>query len=164
MKARPYKIVDEVYVQCEPSEATHLGLRLPGPLEYRILPVKVKTNEEVKAEKEEKERKAKERERKAEERRKADLASGKKIWDRVWDDGWGGLWDDDWWDNWQGWKPDENWTWNGDIESPSLSPSIVTAVGKHRCHSWITDGKVKFFVDSTHEFAGQTLDLLELDP
>ena len=29
------------------------------------------------------------------------------------------------------------------------------------CHSWVTDGMIKFFEDSTHELAGQTLPLQE---
>jgi len=75
------------------------------------------------------------------------------------------------------------WSWNGDTEKPTLKPSILTN-GKRqmtdeeyqramkgekielddmRCHTWINDGKVQFLNDCTHEFAGQTLDLLEID-
>jgi hypothetical protein len=35
--------------------------------------------------------------------------------------------------------------------------------GEHVCHTWINDGKVQFLGDCTHEFAGQTLDLLDVD-
>lgn len=31
------------------------------------------------------------------------------------------------------------------------------------CHTWITDGKAIFLNDCTHEFAGQTLDLLNVE-
>lgn len=110
MKAQPLKATTEPigYAPCEPSEATHIRLHLPGPLPNRILPV----------------------------------SSG-------------------------------GWTWNGSTEAPTVRPSVLTRgggrvwrQGKHVeqvCHSWITDGKVQFLDDCTHEFAGQTLDLLEVD-
>ena len=56
------------------------------------------------------------------------------------------------------------WTWNGDVDRPTLKPSIRTSDGQGTvCHTWITDGKVIFLGDSTHEFANQTLDLLEIE-
>jgi hypothetical protein len=82
------------------------------------------------------------------------------------------------------------WTWNGDAEKPTFSPSVkvtgtkMTAKGKADyqswlasghpkrtepfesspsiCHTFITDGKVQFLSDCTHELAGQTLDLPDL--
>ncbi len=62
---------------------------------------------------------------------------------------------------------DHKWAWNGDTEKPTLSPSILTrgedADGKHVCHSFVREGKVEFLSDCSHEFAGQTLDLLEVE-
>lgn len=58
------------------------------------------------------------------------------------------------------------WTWNGNIESPTLKPSVLSKMGRDGsvvCHSWINDGKVQFLADCTHEFKGQTLDLLEVE-
>lgn len=75
------------------------------------------------------------------------------------------------------------WTWNGNTERPTLMPSILTTTTDEltddeldriksgekvepreiRCHTWITDGKVQFLPDCSHEFAGQTLDLLDID-
>ncbi len=58
------------------------------------------------------------------------------------------------------------WSWNGDTEKPTLKPSILTKGGedfKVICHSWVNDGKIQFLADSTHEFAGQTVDLLEIE-
>lgn len=49
------------------------------------------------------------------------------------------------------------WTWNGDYEKPTVSPSIVTNVGKLRCHIFIRDGKIEFLSDCSHELAGQTV-------
>lgn len=56
------------------------------------------------------------------------------------------------------------WGWNGSQEAPSLVPSILTTDGnKLRCHSYVTDGKVSFLQDCTHEFAGKLVDLLEVE-
>jgi len=75
------------------------------------------------------------------------------------------------------------WSWNGDTEQPTLKPSILTRYKRqltedeyHRviegeiieldyvvCHSFVNDGKVQFLADCTHEFAGQTMDLLDID-
>ncbi len=38
----------------------------------------------------------------------------------------------------------------------------VSGFNCHRCHSFITDGKVMFLTDSTHELAGKTVELLEV--
>lgn len=54
------------------------------------------------------------------------------------------------------------WSWNGDIETPTLRPSVLNQQSGHRCHTWINDGKAQFLEDSNHEYAGQTLDLLDV--
>lgn len=60
-----------------------------------------------------------------------------------------------------------NWKWNGSTDMPTLLPSILTRgirkSGDIVCHSWINDGKVQFLDDCTHELAGKTLDLLDVD-
>ena len=67
-----------------------------------------------------------------------------------------------------------NWTWNGSVDLPTVKPSILTKgagrkyleEGKyieHVCHSFVNDGKVQFLSDCTHELAGQTVDLLDID-
>ena len=55
------------------------------------------------------------------------------------------------------------WSWNGDTEKPTLKPSISTTDGTHKCHTFVNDGMVKFLADCTHEFAGKTLPLNEVD-
>jgi len=55
------------------------------------------------------------------------------------------------------------WQWNGDVERPTLSPSILTKNQMGVCHSFVRDGQIQFLADCTHEYAGQTLDLLEVD-
>ncbi len=53
------------------------------------------------------------------------------------------------------------WTWNGDKEKPTVRASILVR-GQYRCHSFITDGKIQFLSDCTHELKGQTVDLPEV--
>lgn len=65
-------------------------------------------------------------------------------------------------------KEPKAWLWNGSIESPTLSPSILNNPGKEvaymeLCHHHITDGKIVFSSDCSHEFAGQTLEVEDLD-
>ncbi len=55
------------------------------------------------------------------------------------------------------------WTWNGDTEKPTLAPSVLTWTDDNRCHSFIVDGQVRFLDDCSHEFKGQTLDLLDVN-
>lgn len=75
------------------------------------------------------------------------------------------------------------WTWNGDLERPTLSPSILVR-GTYRitddeadrimagekierrplvCHSFVRDGRIEFCGDSNHDLAGRTVDLLEIE-
>lgn len=78
-------------------------------------------------------------------------------------------------------KP-EKWSWNGSLELPTISPSILFrgvlyGPAKVRfsnykgsfpcesspfvCHSFVRDGRIEFLPDCTHELAGQTVDLPE---
>lgn len=60
--------------------------------------------------------------------------------------------------------PLDRWTWNGDTEKPTLNPSILSQCPPicECCHTLVTDGKVRFLNDCSHELAGQTLDLLDV--
>ena len=76
----------------------------------------------------------------------------------------------------------EGWGWNGDLERPTFTPSILvhsrpTLINEDlegdaltarsnitmtpQCHSFVTDGRIQFLGDCTHELAGQTVDLPE---
>lgn len=81
------------------------------------------------------------------------------------------------------------WTWNGDLERPTFSPSLLVTSGHYakgretpdpagcycnadedfgpwacyRCHSFIRDGRIQFLSDCTHAMAGQTVDLPEVE-
>jgi hypothetical protein len=77
------------------------------------------------------------------------------------------------------------WGFNGNLERPTFTPSLLVTSGHYvqgqpqppdciycnedtgscyRCHSFITDGKIQFLGDCTHAFAGQTVDLKEIEP
>lgn len=54
-----------------------------------------------------------------------------------------------------------NWTFNGDMERPTFSPSLhyPTQV----CHLFLRDGAIQFLGDCTHELAGKTVALADID-
>lgn len=83
---------------------------------------------------------------------------------------------------------EDAWQWNGSVDAPTLTPSVLFTAGHYatghngrcwctynkehpdeedkffcvRCHSHITDGKIMFLGDCSHELAGQTVDLPEI--
>jgi hypothetical protein len=62
------------------------------------------------------------------------------------------------------------WQFNGNLEKPTFSPSLLINIEftdpnkpKHICHSFIVDGKWQYCSDSTHELAGQTVEMEDAD-
>lgn len=79
------------------------------------------------------------------------------------------------------------WEWNGSVNAPTFMPSIKVSNGHfadgHKgecwctynashpeqpapfscsvCHSYVSDGKIRFLADSTHKLAGQTVEIPE---
>lgn len=60
------------------------------------------------------------------------------------------------------------WGFNDDFDKPTFTPSIL--VNRDRinptapvCHSFVKEGRIQFLGDCTHELAGKTVDLPELD-
>jgi hypothetical protein len=54
------------------------------------------------------------------------------------------------------------WTWNGDRERPTLSPSLKVSYHDGRlCHSYVRDGQIQFLDDCTHALKGQTVPIPE---
>jgi hypothetical protein len=55
------------------------------------------------------------------------------------------------------------WNWNGDIEKPTLSPSILQTAGpdghKDICHCFVRDGVIEFCGDCTHSLTGKSMPL-----
>ena len=133
MKAKPVIFDNMAYIQVSPEKATHVKLKLPFPTGEMFIPVMLKGTRE---------------------------GTGK-------------------------------WTWNGDTKNPTLRPSLLVQSGHcapsfkpedscwckyyaahpdetpvfhcFRCHTWINDGQAQFLPDSTHEHAGKTLDLLDVE-
>lgn len=70
-------------------------------------------------------------------------------------------------------KPNDNgarWTFDGNMENPTFSPSLLYQIEftnnikpKYICHSFIRAGKIQYLNDCTHKYAGQTIDLPDLD-
>lgn len=84
-----------------------------------------------------------------------------------------------------------HWTFNGDVQKPTLSPSILARNGHYVpgfkvgsdacwctwadedgdpspfgcgvCHSFVVEGRIQFLSDSTHALAGQTVDLPDIE-
>lgn len=64
------------------------------------------------------------------------------------------------------------WSWNGDAERPTFSPSVnVRAAGwdpldphhaKGRCHLFVEDGMLRFLGDCQHALVGQTVPMPDL--
>lgn len=54
-----------------------------------------------------------------------------------------------------------NWTFNGDMDSPTFSPSMLVNKSwpERRCHSFVRNGQIQFLGDCFHELKGQTVDL-----
>lgn len=59
---------------------------------------------------------------------------------------------------------DGRWTFNGNLEQPTFQPSLLYTRGHHPdppdvCHIFMTDGKIQYLSDCTHELAGQTVEV-----
>lgn len=57
-----------------------------------------------------------------------------------------------------------SWEYDGNVNEPTLSPSILTygRTKDIRCHSFLRKGVFEFLNDSTHSMAGQQIELPEL--
>lgn len=58
-----------------------------------------------------------------------------------------------------------NWSFSGTLERPTIQPSILVrmpggdSLADLVCHSFVRDGKIEFLSDCTHDLAGKTVDL-----
>lgn len=82
----------------------------------------------------------------------------------------------------------QKWSFNGDLEKPTFSPSMRSRTGHYcldqndsqckrcaeakrlgkssrctHCHSFVRDGKIEFLSDCSHDMAGQTVELPDVD-
>lgn len=53
------------------------------------------------------------------------------------------------------------WEWDGNVEAPTFSPSILVRGGSENttCHSFVKAGQIQFLSDCTHALVGQTVPL-----
>ena len=67
-------------------------------------------------------------------------------------------------------KKSPSWTWDGNLDAPTLSPSILTRRGPGAdnlpppfvCHSFLKAGIFEFLGDCTHQYANQHVPIGEL--
>lgn len=72
-------------------------------------------------------------------------------------------------------KPEEHfhpsWVFNGDLQRPTLEPSVKIPVNypephldyeRIQCHHYIRDGQFVYEDDCVHGFAGTTVDMIDL--
>jgi hypothetical protein len=52
---------------------------------------------------------------------------------------------------------------NGDLNNPTVIPSLVENYPGRRCHSYIKNGKIQYLTDCNHTLAGQTIELPDID-
>lgn len=55
-----------------------------------------------------------------------------------------------------------DWTFNGDMEKPTFSPSLLNYNPRdksYRCHLFVRDGRIEFCGDCSHSLAGKTVEM-----
>lgn len=58
---------------------------------------------------------------------------------------------------------DNRWTFNGDINKPTFSPSMLARWPENNiCHSFVTNGKIRFLGDCTHSLKNKEVELPEI--
>lgn len=56
-----------------------------------------------------------------------------------------------------------SWAWNGNLDAPTLNPSILTHGGNDKvCHSYLRDGVFEFLDDCAHSLAGKKVPMPDL--
>lgn len=70
-----------------------------------------------------------------------------------------------------GHEPKPRWDWDGNVEAPTFSPSILVTwkdpdgeLSDDICHSFVRGGRIEFLGDCTHELKGQTVEIADLPP
>lgn len=59
------------------------------------------------------------------------------------------------------------WSFNGNMDKPTFSPSILVTIGHGEkpsdvCHSFVRDGMIEFLGDCTHELAGKAVEMEDI--
>lgn len=64
---------------------------------------------------------------------------------------------------------DAMWSFNGDLNKPTFTPSLLARWNEGpeekpmRCHSFITDGTIRFLSDCTHLLKDKTVEIPEFE-
>ena len=60
--------------------------------------------------------------------------------------------------------PGPVWTFNGNTERPTFSPSMLVnkSTPERRCHSYVRDGQIQFLNDCYHALKGTTVELPDI--
>jgi len=59
--------------------------------------------------------------------------------------------------------PFDGWQFDGNVETPTFTPSFNHTWGKdRRCHYFVTAGEIMFLPDCTHSMAGITATMVDL--
>ncbi len=63
-----------------------------------------------------------------------------------------------------------SWSFDGDEERPTFRPSLLWEIKEgdpekvvYRCHSFISQGKIQYLMDSTHSMRGMTVEIPDLE-
>lgn len=56
------------------------------------------------------------------------------------------------------------WKWNGSLEAPTFKPSLLNRTPQPRriCHLFVREGSIQFLTDCTHDLAGKTVVMEDL--
>ena len=55
------------------------------------------------------------------------------------------------------------WQFNGDMDKPTVTPSLHMDTPGRVCHSFITNGNIQYLDDCCHALKGQTIELPEYE-
>lgn len=60
--------------------------------------------------------------------------------------------------------PNGCWTWNGDLEKPTFTPSLLcnASYPQYRCHLFVTAGQIRYCDDCHHDLKGKTIDMVPI--
>lgn len=56
----------------------------------------------------------------------------------------------------------QSWEFDGNLEKPTLSPSLLTKYREGVCHSFLKNGQFQYLADCTHSMALLTVDIPDL--
>lgn len=61
------------------------------------------------------------------------------------------------------WPGRKGWTFNGDVNKPTFTPSLMCNQGRpSQCHLYLTDGKIHYLGDCHHDLKGKVVEMEEI--